>query len=136
MDIMAIGAMDCVAVLVAALSSFLLGGLWYSGALFGSVWQREMSDGREMGQGHPIKVFGLSFLFALVAAGSFYLLLGGNPGFERALTYALLIGAGFVATSFGINYQFANRSAVVWFIDAGYHLLQFISYGLIYAFWP
>ncbi len=29
------------AVVVAALGSFLLGGLWYSPALFGKVWQRE-----------------------------------------------------------------------------------------------
>lgn len=136
MDVIAISAMDCVAVLFAALSSFVLGGLWYSGAFFGRIWQREMGDSREMGRGHPIKVFGLSFLFALVAAGSFYLLLGGHPSLERALTHALLIGAGFVATSFGINYQFANRSAVAWFIDGGYHLLQFIFYGLIYALWP
>jgi len=136
MSAIVIGTVDCVAVLFAALSSFLLGGLWYSGALFGRIWQREMGDSREMGQVHPIKVFGLSFLFALVAAGSFYLLLGGHPGFERALTYGLLVGAGLVATSFGINYQFANRSAVVWFIDAGYHLLQFVIYGLIYALWP
>jgi hypothetical protein len=136
METMTISTLDCVAVLVAALCSFLLGGLWYSGAIFGRIWQREMGDSREMGQGHPIKVFGLSFLFALVAAGSFYLLLGSNPGLERALTYGLLAGAGLVATSFGINYQFANRSAVVWFIDAGYHLSQFVIYGLIYAFWP
>jgi hypothetical protein len=31
MDLMAFSAVDCVAVLAAALSSFLLGGLWYSG---------------------------------------------------------------------------------------------------------
>lgn len=35
MEILSINAMDCVAILFAALSSFLLGGLWYSGALFG-----------------------------------------------------------------------------------------------------
>ncbi len=29
------------AVLAAALSSFLLGGLWYSRALFGVMWHRE-----------------------------------------------------------------------------------------------
>lgn len=136
MEILSINAMDCVAILFAALGSFLLGGLWYSGALFGRIWQREMGDSRKLGQGHPIKVFGLSFLFALVAAGSFYLLVGSNPGIERALTCGLLVGAGLVATSFGINYQFANRSAVVWFIDAGYHLLQFVIYGLIYTLWP
>ena len=30
-----------IAVVVAAIACFLLGGLWYSPALFGKAWQRE-----------------------------------------------------------------------------------------------
>lgn len=130
------GAWDCVAILAAALSSFLLGGLWYSGKVFGSVWMSEMQDGRVMGQGHPIKIFGLSFLFSLLAAGSFYGLVGMHPELHQAVHFALLTGIGFIATSFGINYQFANRSLKVWLIDAGYHLVQFLLYALIYVVWP
>ena len=35
-------AVNILAVLIAAVSSFLLGGLWYSPALFGKAWQREV----------------------------------------------------------------------------------------------
>ena len=57
---------NIVAVLVAALSSFLLGGLWYSKLLFGPAWHRLAgNDGRKMAESHPAKVFGLSYLFAV-----------------------------------------------------------------------
>ena len=44
-------------------------------------------------------------------------------------------GAGLVAASFGINYQFANRKGVLWLIDGGYHTLQFAIYGVIIGLW-
>ncbi len=59
---------NVIAVVVAALSSFLLGGLWYSKLLFGPAWQRAAGDARKPGEAHPAKVFGLSYLFALAAA--------------------------------------------------------------------
>ena len=52
-----------------------------------------------------------------------------------ALCQGLLVGAGFVAMSFGINYQFANRSTTLWLIDGGYHTVQFAIYGLILGLW-
>ena len=72
------------AILVAAVSSFLLGGLWYSPLLFGKMWQREAGDARKPGDKHPVKVFGVSFIFALVAAlggGTLRDLLLGAPVF-------------------------------------------------------
>jgi hypothetical protein len=59
---------NVLAVIVAALSSFMLGGLWYSKALFETAWRREAGDMRPEKAGHPAKVFGLSFVFALIAA--------------------------------------------------------------------
>ena len=53
-----------------------------------------------------------------------------------AVTQGLLVGAGIVAASFGVNnYQFANRSTVLWLIDGGYHAVQFAIYGLILGLW-
>jgi hypothetical protein len=85
--------------------------------------------------GHPAKVFGISFIFSLVAAASFGAWLGGSPSFESALKAGALAGFGFVATSFGINYQFAQRSFKLWLIDGGYHAVQFLVFGLILGLW-
>ena len=109
---------NILAVIVAAASSFLLGGLWYSPALFLRPWNAAMGRTEE-DNGHPARVFGLSFVFAIVAAFVFALLLGPNPVLSEAWKAGLLVGAGFVAMSFGINYQFANRPMTALFIDGG-----------------
>lgn len=121
------------AVLLAAVSSFLLGGLWYSKALFGGIWNKE--NGGVPQTGHPAKVFGVSFVFSLIAAAAFAALLGTAPSLERAMTVGAFIGIGMVATSFGINYQFAQRTSKLWLVDGGYHAVQFLLFGLILGLW-
>ena len=57
------------AVLVAALSTFLIGGLWYSPALFGKVWMRENGFTEEgLKNSNMAKIFGLAFFLAFIAA--------------------------------------------------------------------
>lgn len=129
------GAINIWAVLAAALSSFLLGGLWYSPALFGNVWNRHAGRDPKAGGRHPAMVFGTAFVLALVAAAVFAMLLGANPPLVQAVKTGALTGAAFVATSFGINYAFASRTLVLWLIDAGYHVLQFTLFGLVLGLW-
>lgn len=124
-----------VAAIVAALSSFLLGGIWYSPMLFLKPWNLAMGRDENSSQGHPARVFGLSFAFALLAALAFAHLLGPAPDLMIAVQSGLIVGVLFVATCFGINYQFANRSLTALFIDGGYHSLQFVLYGLILGLW-
>jgi uncharacterized protein DUF1761 len=80
-------------------------------------------------------VFGLSFLFCVIAAAAFAVWIGPNPPLETALVKGLVAGSCFVATSFGINYQFASRSIPMLLIDAGYHTVQFILFGLVLGLW-
>lgn len=125
------------AVLVAAVSSFLLGGLWYSPVMFHKLWNREAGRGENPEKmKHPGRVFGVAFVFALIAACSFAWWLGPDPQLPDALLEGLLVGAGVVAASFGINYQFANRSFLMWAIDGGYHTMQFVIFALVLSLWP
>src|SRR5919109_508849 len=96
------------AVIAAAVSSFLLGGPWYSDAMFKKIWIREagvnaaaLQPGSKP-QKHPAYVFGFSFVFALIAAYLFAAWLGPNPPLGYAIGRGLVAGAGLVATSFGI----------------------------------
>lgn len=120
-------------VFVAALSSFLVGGLWY-GPLFGKRWQREagLSDA-DMARGKMVLIFGGSFLLNLVAAGLFAVFIGPKPGLVRAVEAGGAIGLGLVASSFWISYLFARRSLVLGLIDGGYMTLRFMVYGLVMA---
>jgi hypothetical protein len=126
---------NILAVLAASVSSFLLGGLWYSRLLFGAAWQRAAGNPSKPGEGHPAKVFGVSFVFALVAALAYSILMPAASSAGAAISQGLLVGAGLVAASFGINYQFANRSTMMWLIDGGYHTVQFGIYGFIIGLW-
>jgi hypothetical protein len=123
------------AVLLAAASSFVLGGIWYSPMLFGTAWQREAGDTHKPGEGHPARVFGVSFLFALIAAVAYAWVMPAAATPVQALAQGLAVGAGVVAASFGINYQFANRSAKLFLIDGGYHTVQFGIYGVVIGLW-
>lgn len=125
--------MNVYAVLLAAVSSFLLGGLWYSPVLFGRAWNR--GNGGQVPPGHPGKVFGVAFVFSLLAAFAFAWLLGPQPELRKALLCGAAAGFGLVAASFGINYQFAQRSFKLWLIDGGYHTAQFLLFGLILGLW-
>lgn len=122
------------AVLVAALSSFLLGGLWYSRALFGVTWSREAGVSADK-QGHKPMVFVTSYLLAFLAAWLFAALLPTEITAAQATLLGALIGMAWVATSFGINYGFGDRSLTLWLIDAGYHTLQFTLFGAIIGAW-
>jgi hypothetical protein len=122
------------AVVVAALMTFLLGGLWYSPALFGRTWSVEAGMTDKQG-GHPARVFGGAFVFSLLAAWAFAVLLGPKPELHLAVHLGAMTGFCFVAASFGINYLFANRSLRLWLIDGGYHTLQFTLFGLVLGLW-
>ena len=117
--------------LLATASAFVLGGIWY-GPLFKNAWCRENgTDPDAPPAGHPARIFGIAILSALVAAGAFAAYVGPAPALPVALQAGALVGLGWVATSFGINYAFAGRSLKLWLIDGGYHVLQFALYGLI-----
>lgn len=120
-----------IGVIAAAVSAFVLGGLWY-GPLFGKPWLRlnGKADGEAM-NGHPVKVFGGAFVCSLIAAFVFAMFLGPEPGLQFGISAGFAAGAGWVATSFGINYLFASRPLGMWLIDGGYHTLQFTLYGAI-----
>lgn len=93
---------------------------------------------------------GISFLAVLVAGLSSFLLgglavlaafftaevLGPHPGMTVALGKSLGIGLFFVGTSYGINYLFGGNSLKLWLVNAGYHIVQFLLYGLVFGLWP
>lgn len=119
-------------VFLAALSAFILGGLWYSPLLFTKPWLR-LSRAEES----PVKplpmplLMGGAFVLSFIAAFVFAMFLGRNPGLPLGLGAGASAGLCWVAASFGINYLFERKPLGLWFINGGYHTLQFTLYGLI-----
>jgi hypothetical protein len=129
-----VSTINPLAVAVAALATFVVGGPWYSPKVFGERWRRAM--GAMNAPGHPAKVFGLAYVFSLISAALLAAYLGPGVGALAGAKCGALVGACFVAASFGVNYLFANRSFTVLAIDGGYHIVQFTAFGLILGLWP
>jgi hypothetical protein len=120
------------AVLVATVVTFVLGGVWY-GPLFGRAWrsaegQSEPQPGR---QKHPALVYGLSFVLMLIAAMALAVAIGPDPNVAGSMGFGLIVGVGWVATSFGVNYLFAGRRLALFAVDAGYNVVLFALMGAI-----
>jgi hypothetical protein len=126
--------LNWLAIVAAAVSAFVIGGLWY-GPLFLKAWSREAGVDPGANKRHPAGVFGTAFVAALVGAIAFAWWIGPAPELEYAVRRGLLAGFGIAATSFAINYAFAGRSLKLWLIDGGYHTLQFAVYGMILGLW-
>jgi hypothetical protein len=124
------------AVTAAAISTFLVGGLWYSPILFGKVWQREAGlSYQQLANSSMVRIFGAALVLSLVAALVFALFLGPRPSMPLGLGAGFSAGLCWVASSIGINYLFARRSFKLFLIDGGYHTVQFTMIGVILALW-
>jgi hypothetical protein len=129
-------AINLWAVVVAGVSAFVLGGLWYS-LLFKAAWIRGTGQTEErLRSGKPAVMFGGALLLSLLAAFVFALFLGPHPSLALGLGAGFSAGLCWVASSLGINYLFERRSLSFFLINGGYHTVQFTLYGLILSLWP
>lgn len=123
---------DYLAVVVAAVSAFVLGALWYSPALFGRRWMAHCGLSEErLAAGSPAAIFGGAFLLSLLAASVFAMFLGPDPDIGFATGAGIAAGLCWVAASLGINYLFERKPLGLFAINGGYHTLQFTLYGLV-----
>ena len=125
--------LNWLAILVAAVSAFALGGLWYG--VFKNAWCREMGMDPAVAPPHRGRIFATAFVCSLLSALMFAAFLPPDASAADGFGAGFVVGVFFVAMSFGINYAFSQRSVKLWMIDSGYHVLQFSLYGLILGLW-
>ena len=129
-------ALNYWAVLVSALSTFLIGGIWYSPAVFGKTWMRENGfTEEELKKGNMAKIFGLSFVLGLVAAINLAMFLGDQMDAAMGAFYGFLAGFGWVAMFIGTHYLFERKSFKLFLINAGYSIVALTIMGLIIGAW-
>ena len=125
------------AVIVAALSTFMLGGLWFSPILFGKAWQKEnnLSD-EQLKEGNMAKILGLSFIFSLIMAYNLGFFLN-DPSIDIGMgaLYGFLTGFGWVAMALLIIGQFERKTWRYMLINGGYMTVAFTIMGLILGAW-
>ena len=125
-------SVNLIAVLLCAVSSLVLGAIWYSPPLFAKAWQRAAGLSDEQAKsGNMAMIFGGAFVLSLIAAYVFAMFLGRNFGLGPAIGAGASAGLCWVAASYGISYLFERRPLSLWLINGGYHTLQFTLFGLI-----
>ena len=122
---------DLLSVFVAAIAAFIVGAIWYSPMLFLTRWSAEAGVNPDEEVSNPVKVYGLTFIYTLLASFSMAFILAPNTDILTAISTALVVGVGIVAGSLGINYQFALNSTVHWLIDSGFHIVRLMVIALV-----
>ncbi|WP_028272671.1 DUF1761 domain-containing protein [Arthrobacter sp. UNC362MFTsu5.1] len=125
------------AVLLATLSSMVVGSVWYTPKVFGNYWMRVAKvspSGEAKDAVKPILItLVVSFVSALVLAGSaaisqhFY---GGNF-LANTLITAVILWAGFTAARFITHDAFEGRPAGLTILNCAHELVTLVVMGLI-----
>jgi hypothetical protein len=134
------------AVFVAGISAFVLGGIWYSPRLFGNAWMIDnkltMEDIRK---GNFGKIYGWAFILSLIASVNLAMFLAPVPdtcpaecaqqiGMGSGAMYGALAGL-WVFCFVAIHGLFEHKPARLIFINGGYALAALALMGAIIGLW-
>jgi hypothetical protein len=123
-------------VIVAALSAFAVGGLWYSPVLFGNIWAKEINmTENDLKKSSMFLIFGTSFFLELIATILLDMVLGKDANIVSGIKTGAIISIGWVVTSIGTNYLFSRKSFKLFLIDAGHFVVWFILAAAILGAW-
>jgi len=129
-------SINWLAVLVAGISSFVVGGIWYSPGLFGKAWMsaNNLSE-EEIKTGNKGKIFGFTLIFSLLMSANLAMFLN-EP--KTDLTWGMT--AGFLAgiwtfCAIAIHSLFELKSWKLIFINGGYSIVSLTLMGAVLGVW-
>lgn len=124
------------AVVVSAVISFVIGGVWYSPIMFANAWMKENGfNEEELKNANMGKIFGGSFVLALIISFNLAAFIGPQGDFVFGLFAGFAAGFGWVAMSIGTIYLFERRSFKLFLINAGYQIVTYTIMGGILGVW-
>lgn len=136
-------SLNWLAILVAAISTMILGFLWYSPLLFAKAWTREMgydsNDKTKMDEMRKSAgpAYAGSFVASLLSAFTLALILHGLRA--ESLQFGMIAGfhiwLGFVATVQFTGALFTKQSMKLFAINTGYQLVCYLVMGAILVLW-
>lgn len=126
--------LDIIAIIVAALANFALGGLWY-GPLFGKAWIRANGfTEAEVQRLNPLRAAIIALIPFLIMAGNlaaFVSAPGTSAGFTLAASFAA--GFGWAAMGLTIVALFEGRGWLYIAVNGGYLVAAFLLMGGVLA---
>lgn len=124
------------AVVVAALSAFLVGGIWYSPALFANAWMTDSKlNADELKAGSKLRSFGMTAVFSLIMAVNLAFFLA-VPTTDLAFgTMAGALAGAWTFSAIAIHSLFELKSWRLILINGGYSLVSLTLMGAILGAW-
>ena len=119
--------------ILAALSTLLVGFVWYHPKVFGAIWMREIGVSPEDAKNaspNMIKLFGFSILFAFMATLPLSFLVNhDNHTFGHGAFHGAEIALLMVLPIIGTNSLYESRSWTYIFIASGFWVVCFALMG-------
>lgn len=134
---MDVSTVNWLAVVAAALSMFVLGGIWYSPLLFYRGWMSANGFTEEdIKAGNPARTYGISLVFSLLMSANLALFLNApETTASWGATAGFLAGFGWVALGIGVVALFEMRTWKYVLINGGYMTVAFTIMGTILGAW-
>ena len=129
-------SINYLAVLVAAVSTFAIGGLWYSPLLFQRAWMRANNFTQaDVTKGSVGMIFGLAFVFAVAMSFNLAMYLHAPDTTTAWGAMAGGLSAIWVVLGIGTVALFERRPFAYTAINGGYWLVSFVVMGAILGAW-
>lgn len=130
------GSINYLAVVAAAASTFVIGGLWYSPMLFQRAWMKanRFTDADVQG-GNQAAIFGLAFVFAVIMALNLAMFLNAPDTTTAWGATAGLLSAVWIVLGIATVALFERRPLAYTAINGGYWLVAFVVMGAILGAW-
>ncbi|MES2645696.1 MAG: DUF1761 domain-containing protein [Bacteroidota bacterium] len=124
------------AVIVAGLSAFAIGGLWYSPALFSKAWMKDSQlSTDQINSGNKAVIFGATAIFSLIMAFNLAMFLNDvKTDWQWGMMAGFLAGI-WTFCAIAIHSLFELKSWRLIFINGGYSMVSLIVMGLIIGAW-
>lgn len=126
------------AILVATLSTFVVGSLWYSPVLFVEKWMKLNGFTRESLKANSrpmVVIMGTSFITSLLAALALAMFLGPESNLGFGVFAGLMIGIFWIGTSRFNSVLYENQKLTLFFIHTGYDVVSYAIMGAIIGAW-
>lgn len=139
MDTSFFSNINWLAVIVAGLTFFMLGALWYSKILFAPKWiaYQKIDVNNPEGKKGMVGIMIGSLIMMVVVSIALAILaerLQLNT-WMSGLKLGLLTGLGFATTGISISYLYTKKPMGLHFIDGGYHVVGHIIVAIILCVW-
>ena len=128
-------ALNWLAILIATVAAFVLGGLWY-GPVFGQAWMTALGKTEDDIEPTPMP-FVVSFFTAaltcIVVAVLMQML--GIVSVLGGAVFGLVVGIGFIATAMASDTAFCGWGPRLFIIQSGYRVVYSVVMGALLGGW-